>query len=236
MMETYHLLYSDWLQPLFGIILAVVLITVFAIVIKDRLTNLGKNPWSWFSWYAVQRTNILKKATDFAVKNKIDGYLFEKYLSFCNAVLYKTKKKNLIYAARQEVERYTNERSNFIPSLWEPFSYKRNKVQLENFVETCILFLKKYRELSYEESKNIVLKIVAKDFNEYKKNDNKEFFRFLKKNIRLIHYLQQKFFKPKIKTSIDTRLKSINEIMSISDEIGYIKNIVENNKIKIEQK
>jgi len=203
---------------------------------KDRLTNLGKNPWSWFSWYAVQRTNILKKATEFAVKNKIDGYLFEKYLSFCNAVLYKTKKKNLIYAARQEVERYTNERSNFIPSLWEPFSYKRNKVQLENFVETCILFLKKYRELSYEESKNIVLKIVAKDFNEYKKNDNKEFFRFLKKNIRLIHYLQQKFFKPKIKTSIDTRLKSINEIMSISDEIGYIKNIVENNKIKIEQK
>jgi hypothetical protein len=77
---------------------------------------------------------------------------------------------------------------------------------------------------------------VEKDFNEYKKNDNKEFFRFLKKKIKLIHYLQQKFFKPKIKTSIDTRLKSINEIMSISDEIGCIKNIVENNKIKIEQK
>ena len=91
--------------------------------------------------------------------------------------------------------------------------YKRNKVQLENFVETCILFLKKYRELSYEELKNIVLKIVAKDFNEYKKNNNKKFFRFLKKNIRLIYYPQQKFFKPKIKTSIDTRLKSINEIM-----------------------
>ena len=39
MIETYYLLYSDWLQPLFGIILAVVLITVFAIVIKDRLSN-----------------------------------------------------------------------------------------------------------------------------------------------------------------------------------------------------
>jgi len=38
-METYYLLYSDWLQPLFGIVLAIILITVFAIVIKDRLSN-----------------------------------------------------------------------------------------------------------------------------------------------------------------------------------------------------
>ena len=66
------------------------------IIFKDRLTNLSKNPLSWLSWYAVQRTNILKKATDFAVKNKIDGYLFEKYLSFCNAVLYKTKRSTLL--------------------------------------------------------------------------------------------------------------------------------------------
>jgi hypothetical protein len=39
MLESYPLLYSDWLQPLFGIVLAIVLITVFAIVIKDRLSN-----------------------------------------------------------------------------------------------------------------------------------------------------------------------------------------------------
>ena len=38
-METYYLLYSDWLQPLFGIVMAIILITVFAIVIKDRLSN-----------------------------------------------------------------------------------------------------------------------------------------------------------------------------------------------------
>ena len=38
-METYYLLYSDWLRPLFGIVLAIILITVFAIVIKDRLSN-----------------------------------------------------------------------------------------------------------------------------------------------------------------------------------------------------
>ena len=39
MFEIIYLLYSDWLQPLVGIIMAIVLITVFAIVIKDRLTN-----------------------------------------------------------------------------------------------------------------------------------------------------------------------------------------------------
>mgnify|MGYP006451517179 FL=1 len=39
MIEIIYLLYSDWLQPLFGIVMAIVLITVFAIVIKDRLTN-----------------------------------------------------------------------------------------------------------------------------------------------------------------------------------------------------
>jgi hypothetical protein len=46
MMETYHLLYSDWLQPLFGIVMAIILITVFAIVIKDRLSNPSPSNYS----------------------------------------------------------------------------------------------------------------------------------------------------------------------------------------------
>ena len=39
LIETVYLLYSDWLQPLVGIIMAILLITVFALVIKDRLSN-----------------------------------------------------------------------------------------------------------------------------------------------------------------------------------------------------
>ena len=148
---------------------------------EKRLINLGKNPWSWFSWYAVQRTSLLKKTTDFAVKNKIDGYLFEKYVTFCNATLYKAKKENFVYAARQCVEHYSNNGPNFIPSDREPFSYKRNKVQLKIFVESCILFLNSYSEINYEKSRYLVSRIITKDFNEYKKND--KFNRLYSENI-----------------------------------------------------
>ena len=196
---------------------------------EKRLINLGKNPWSWFSWYAVQRTCLLKKTTDFAVKNKIDGYLFEKYVTFCNAVLYKSKKENFVYAARQDIEHYSNNASNFIPSIWEPFSYKRNKVQLKFFVEACISFLDNYNEINYDNSRNLILKIITKDFNEYKKTDKKEFLRLLKKKIRLIDYIQKKFFTPKIKTLIDPRLLTPKELISFTKEAKYIKNIVENN-------
>ena len=46
MIETYYLLYSDWLKPLFGIFLALILITVFAIIIKDRLSNPSQSNYS----------------------------------------------------------------------------------------------------------------------------------------------------------------------------------------------
>ena len=58
----------------------------------DRLSSLGKNPWSWFSWYAVQRKEILQITIEEALNFKIDGFLFEKFVSFCHSALYKTKK------------------------------------------------------------------------------------------------------------------------------------------------
>ena len=38
----------------------------------DRINNLGKNPWSWFNWYAVQRIYALKETITAAEKYNID--------------------------------------------------------------------------------------------------------------------------------------------------------------------
>ncbi len=62
MIETYYLLYSDWLRPLFGIILAIVLITVFAIVIKDRLSNPSQSNYSNTVEYTVSLDSSSKGA------------------------------------------------------------------------------------------------------------------------------------------------------------------------------
>ena len=96
------------------------------------MQNLGKNPWSWFNWYAIQRTNILKKSIKYATRFNIDGYLFEKFLTFCHSVLYKAKKLNLIHSARQENPIYVDYGR-------EPFSYIRNTKSIKNFKETYLI-------------------------------------------------------------------------------------------------
>ena len=194
-------------------------------IFEERLINLGKNPWSWFSWYAVQKTNLLKTTIDEAIKHKIDGYLFEKFVSFCHAVLYKSKKLDIVHSARQENQTLAiNGR--------EPFSYKRNKVQLDNFIEACISFLMSYKKIKNNHSKDIVLSITKKDFYEYKQNDRKEFLRFLKKKLRLISVIQNKIYKPKINTLLDNRLVTLKNSNYIKKEAIYVKNIVENNFTK----
>ena len=79
------------------------------------------------------------------------------------------------------------------------------------------------------QSKNIVLSITSKDLSEYKKNDKKEFFRFLKKKISLISTIQKKIFKVKVKSLIDPRLVGPNQLNFPEKQAEYIKNIVERN-------
>ena len=112
----------------------------------DRLSSLGKNPWSWFSWYAVQRKEILQITIEEALNFKIDGFLFEKFVSFCHSALYKAKKLDYFYCARQE---------NHFNSGYgrEPFSYKRNIKQFDNFIEGCSSFLNKHKKVHYNVSK-----------------------------------------------------------------------------------
>ena len=184
-----------------------------------RLNNLGKNPWSWFGWYAVQRTNLLKKIIDTADKNRIDGYLFEKFVSFCVATLYKVKKLKILYSARQQ----NSVQSEFV----EPFSYKRNKIQFKNFTSSCIKFLKKYKNVSNELASNIVFKIVEKDLQEYKRNDSKEFFRTIRKKFTFLNSINYKFYKPRIYTHKDKRIISDQKFKNIIKETTYIKKIVE---------
>lgn len=186
----------------------------------DRLKNLGKNPWSWFNWYAVQRTRVLKYTVKDAIKYKIDGYLFEKFLTFCHSVLYKAKKLNMIYAARQENPIYINYGR-------EPFSYIRNIKSINNFKEACANFIKKNQHLSYNSTKEIIEKISLKDIRSYQKNDSKEFFRYLKKKSKFINKFNKKVLKPKSKSNIDKRLAKFVSSSFIS-EIKYLKKIIEN--------
>ena len=186
---------------------------------NERLNNLGKNPWSWFGWYAVQRTSLLRDIIIDANINKIDGYLFEKYVSFCVATLYRVKKLNIVYSARQQ---------NVVQSeTVEPFSYKRNISQYNNFVESCVKFLKKNKKIKLDLSKKIILKITNKDLQEYKKNDTKEILRLARKKFSILNKIKNKIYKPKIETFIDKRLSNPKYFKDIKKEIKYIKKIVE---------
>lgn len=184
----------------------------------DRLDNLSKHPWSWFSWYAVQRTSLFRITLKEAANNKIDGYLFEKFVSFCHAVLFKAKKIDFIYSARQEVG------NNFER---EPFSYKKNILQLDNFKKGCLLFLIKNSKLKYRKAKIIVNKAIKKDFFEYKKNDKKEFLRNIRKNFIIFKVIQKFLFRNKKNFNLNNKLVYLNDINKAKDQIDYLKKILE---------
>ena len=189
---------------------------------KDRLIKLGQYPWSWFSWYTVQRKKVMKLTIDEAINFQVDGYLFEKLVSFCHSVLYKSKKFNFVHAARQENDIHAD-------YVREPFSYKKNVIQFNKFIDCCNSFILKFTNIDRSESKDFVLSIVAKDLNEYKKNDDKEFLRKIKKKFIILFYLQKKFFKKKINFSIDKRLANKIDPTSYIDKIDDVKKIVEKN-------
>ena len=48
----------------------------------------------------LKKTYLLKLTINEVVKYKINGYLFEKFVSFCDTILYKSNKINLIYYGR----------------------------------------------------------------------------------------------------------------------------------------
>ncbi len=94
MIETYYLLYSDWAQPLFGIILAVVLIVVFAIVIKDRLSHPSQSSYSNAYSYTPDKNNaVLPKGYESnSESNLSDSNNFKVFLDIDNKV-WKVKDK-----------------------------------------------------------------------------------------------------------------------------------------------
>ena len=87
----------------------------------------------------------------------------------------------------------------------------------------------KFTNINHSKSKDFVLSIAAKDLNEYKKNDDKEFLRKIKKKFIILFYLQKKFFKKKINFSIDKRLANKIDPTSYIDKIDDVKKIVEKN-------
>ncbi len=172
---------------------------------SDRIQNLGKNPWSWFSWYAIQKTVVLKESIKKARKYNLDGYLFEKFCSFCHSVMFRSKKIKFIYCARQENPIY----NDYIGR--EPFSYFRNIKSLNKFKMACAEFIRDKQKISYKESKNIVDQITEKDFESYKMNDIKEIPRFFKK--KYFKYLKNFNLLKKVKpiNQYDKRLAMINK-------------------------
>jgi glycosyltransferase domain-containing protein len=192
-------------------------------IFLDRLNNLGKNPWSWFNWYAIQRKEVLNKTILKAKKYNIDGYLFEKFFTFCHAVMYKTKKINFVYNARQENPIY----NEYVGR--EPFSYFRNIKSLNNFKKACVEFLTIKHKTSQKYSNLIINEITKKDFNSYIMNDIKEIPRALKK--RYLIRLKKLNLITKVKPQLieDPRLKTLSK-KNIQKETCLLKKIVEINK------
>ncbi len=171
----------------------------------NRIQNLGKRPWSWFNWYAIQKTVVIKETIKKARKYNLDGYLFEKFFTFCHSVMFRTKKIRFIYCARQENPIYNDYISR------EPFSYFRNIKSLNNFKKACVDFLKDKQKISLNQSINIVNQATEQDFKSYKMNDIKEIPRFFKKkyfkNLKDLNLLK----KVKPTHQQDKRLIMINK-------------------------
>ena len=186
----------------------------------DRLYNLGKNPWSWFNWYAIQKTDVLKSAIVYSKKYNLDGYLFEKFLTFCHSVMYKSKKIDFVYCARQENPIY----NDFIGR--EPFSYFRNIKSLNDFKDCCVYFLMKKHKIKKNKASKIINEIIQKDYNSYIMNDAKEIPRLIKNRYLkgLLKFNLIKKVRPKINQ--DSRLISFKN-KNLSKEKFILRKFIE---------
>jgi hypothetical protein len=109
----------------------------------------------------------------------------------------------------------------------EPFSYKRNTLQLDNFINGCLLFLIKNSAFKYDEAQIIINKAIEKDLLEYKKNDKREFLRSIRKKFTIFKILQKFFYKKKINIFLDNKLVHLDNINVAKDQIAYLRNILE---------
>ena len=99
----------------------------------ERLAELG-NPDSDLAtagWYALQREELFKVIVTYAMENRIDTRLFEKFLIFCQAALYKTRMLDAIYLARQV---NSDERR-------PPLSFKAEKKEIRKLIHVSAKIL-----------------------------------------------------------------------------------------------
>ncbi len=94
MLEISYLLYSDWIQPLFGIILAIVLIILFAIVIISRFSNPSRINYSNEYSYSTNDSNgALPKGYELNTESSLSDSNNSKTFLDINNKVWKVKDK-----------------------------------------------------------------------------------------------------------------------------------------------
>ncbi|WP_295396381.1 TIGR00180 family glycosyltransferase [uncultured Thiodictyon sp.] len=130
---------------------------------EGRLTSLGRSDWATVGWYALQRKKLLQIIVESAIRYDIDGYLFEKLLVFCQAALFKTRKCDHIYLARQND---TKRR--------EPFSFKHNRNAIDEFLRAASAILSQHGGVDGVNADRIVRSAFDGEILQYMRADKKQ--------------------------------------------------------------
>lgn len=68
---------------------------------EDRLRELGRGPWTTVGWYAVQRTDLLRRIVSIAIEERFTTDMFERSLNLLQPLFAKVAMLDELFLARQ---------------------------------------------------------------------------------------------------------------------------------------
>lgn len=138
--------------------------------LEDRLQQLTGREWTTEGWYALQRVRDLKLITDTAIRFGLDGYVYERFLIFAQAVVGTTVMLDNVFLARQ-LNRNQNR---------TPYSYREEKPQLQALEDASVHLLRATRGLDAVRALELVRTTYAEELRRLKVNDRRRPLRKLK--------------------------------------------------------
>lgn len=187
--------------------------------LEDRLRQLTGREWLTTGWYALQRARDLKLITDLAIRSGLDGYAYECFLIFSQAVIGTAVMLDTVFLARQ-LNRGPNR---------PPYSFHQEKPHLERLEEASIQLLLVTQGLSREAARSLVRSTYARQLHQLRLNDRRKPLRKLKERFPRL----ADFYFRTVRTQQpdngygDPRLPKMPQLQSISDKVALLTGITQ---------
>jgi len=189
----------------------------------ERLKELGRSNWATTGWYALQRTEMLSVIVECAKEFHLDGYHFERLLVFCQAALYKTKKIDYIYLARQLCDEHR-----------PLYSFKLERERLDDLMKVCAHILSRRENIEMKTAIAMVEDAFREEILALKKNDSRKHLRFIADRLPFLRELKTRASRSLATTGVsldpllpDSRFPSAPKINSDHPKILAIRRFTE---------